>query len=161
MKKRTVLFSICGSIYILIFLAVENYIDTPYPWILYCIPPVLMWPASVCVSTLLPGKLSKIAVSWLITAAMSAYYVILNLKLSNNFPWSFIVVAALLWYPFSIMLAKKPFAFSIFGFMWSVLFFGVLNFITTPNVIWAVYPVFAVFWWPLSVFFFYTKRETR
>ena len=158
MNKRVIFFSICSSIYILIFLTFNNFNYSSYPWILFCIPPLAIWPLAVS----FPGRFGRIVPASILAAVVSAYYIILNIFLSNGFPWSFFVAFALAWYPCSLGFSRRPFALSIFGFAWAVLFFMSLNAITTPYEIWAIYPIFGVLWWPLSVYFFRAKgNNTR
>lgn len=160
-KKKVVWFSFCGALLILAQLAVDNFLNTPYPWVLYCVPAVLLWPLTVWVAFSVKSRAGKTVFSWGAFAVLSAYYVALNILLPGNFPWSCIVAGALLWFPAAFTFAGKPKAFSVFGFAWAVVFFCVLNAVTSPHTIWAVYPIFGIFWWPLSVFFFIKKRPKQ
>ncbi|UOQ44047.1 hypothetical protein MUN89_19620 [Halobacillus salinarum] len=145
---------------IIVFLIVENYVQTPhYPWFLYAVFPILWWPILVSLgqkaktlTTALAGSLSIIL-----------YYVILNLVLSSTYPWAVYPVFAVLWWPLSVYHAQRKtfFQFSIHGSLWITLFFSTVNAISTPHEIWAVYPIFCVLWWPLSMYYFSYKKNSR
>lgn len=152
--KRVKAFSLASSTYGLTFLVLLNALYTPYPWIVFCIPAFIIWPLAVCATKLMGNK----AFAFFLSGMVAVYYVALNILIAPGYPWSIFIAFAALWYPFSLLLGKKPFAFSIFGLIWSILFFSAVNFITTPHEIWAVYPIFAALWWPLSVFFFVRHR---
>lgn len=151
-------FSIASSGYILLFLIVNNIVSTPFPWVLFCIPPLVIWPLAVC----RPHLMASTAFAFILSGMAVAYYALLNIVLAQGHPWALYVGFAVAWYPFSLLLARKGgFAYSLFGLIWSVLFFGMVNFITTPTTIWAVFPVFSVMWWPLSVYFFAPKATDK
>ncbi|MDR1540136.1 MAG: hypothetical protein LBU32_19480 [Clostridiales bacterium] len=152
------LFSIAASIYVLLFLILNNILQTSFPWVLFCIPAFAIW----MIASLLTRRMLSAPLAFTLTSAVAAYYAALNVFLAPNHPWSLYVIFALLWYPFTVWLAEKgALALSIFGFLWSAAFYITVNLITTPNVIWAIYPIFAVFWWPLSIFFFGRKRREK
>lgn len=149
-------FSIASSAYTLIFLIINNIMHTSYPWVLFCVPAFVIWPIAVC----MPRQMTTVPFAFLLSIAVVGYYALLNLFLAPGYPWILFVIFAVAWYPFSVLLAKRTFAYSVFGLIWSILFFSIVNIITSPHTIWAVYPVFAVLWWPLSVYFF-VERPRR
>lgn len=159
MRKRITrvgAFSIASSLYILFFLILLNVTWSNYPWVVFCIPAFVIYPLAVCRPHLLANK----AFAFGLSAAVIAYYTILNMVLATGHPWAVYVIFAVVWYPLSMIFAKKSaLVFSLFGLVWSVLFFTIVNLITTPGTIWAVYPIFAVLWWPMSVYFFSYRKE--
>ena len=155
--SRSKVFSIAASLYVLLFLVVENVLFCPfYPWVIFCVPAFIIWPTAVCY----PRSIIKKSVSFVLYALIVLYYGAANLLLSPGHPWVLYIAFGLAWYPFSLVFAKKgALGFSIYGIVWGVLFFGVVNLITTPTIIWAVYPIFAMLWWPLAVYFFGGGRK--
>ena len=152
------MFSIVGSLMTLLFLAGINLMFSPgHLWVLYAAFPVLCWP----VMMLLGRRAGRLPAALLISLLAVVYYVLLNRLYSPGFPWAIFPVYAVMWWPLSVLFAKKkrPMAFSAAGTVWSILFFIVLNAVTTPFQIWAVYPIFAVLWWPLSILCFVTLRK--
>ena len=149
-------FLIAGGLYTLAFILFVNIIySNQFPWIIFCVPALIMWPLCAC----RPRVMGHPVGAWAAWLLISGYYMALNAYFPG-YPWSVIVTFALLWYPMSVTLAaRSPRIYSIVGLLWAVLFFGFLNRISTPGEIWAVYPCFAFAWWPLSVCFFYKKDK--
>ncbi len=157
-KKQHKLFSILCSTIIIIYLIVENILQTPgYPWSIYAIYPVLWWP----ILMILGKRASNMGVAILGSLSTILYYSILNIVLSPGYPWVIYPAFAVLWWPLSLYHAKKKtyFAFSVQASLFIILFFIIVNAVSSPNTIWAVYPIFAVLWWPLSMHYFVYKRK--
>ncbi len=154
--KNEARFIIASSVYLFTFLAIVNYIHSDYPWILFCIPVLIIAPLAVAK----PRRFADLDFAWKLWFSVSLYYLILNLVLNHLFMWAIIVSFVVLWYPFSLFFGKRHqyFAFSIFGLVWAACFFTTLNLMTTPHEIWAIYPIFAMIWWPLPLYFFKYKR---
>lgn len=150
-------FSISLSGLIMVFLIVENYMNSPsYPWFLYTIVPIVWWPILVFL-----GKRAKtMTVSLIGSSSIILYYAILNLILSPQYPWVIFPAFVVLWWPLAIYhaLKKTYFQFSIHASVLISLFFLSVNAISSPDTLWAVYPIFCVLWWPLSMYYFAYKR---
>lgn len=152
------LYSVIGAGIIIAFLAAVNYLFSPsYPWVLYAAFPVLLWP--VCI--FLGRRAIKLSIATLCSLVVIAYYTALNMMISNTFPWAIFPAYVVLWWPLAALLVKYrcQMAFSVLGFVLTLIFFTAVNMVTTPNCIWCVYPVFAIMWWPLSMYFFDYKRR--
>ncbi|WP_449620960.1 hypothetical protein [Robertmurraya sp. Marseille-Q9965] len=160
LKKQYKLLSVIGSLWILIFLIVVNYLNTPeLPWVLYVVAPVLMWPILIML-----GKKAKtmfVALSGCIGIIL--YYVCLNLFLSPQYPWAIFPAFVVIWWPLMLYhLTKKTYyQLSVHGSVLISVFFITVNVISTPNNIWAVYPIFTVLWWPLSMYYFGQSRRSK
>jgi hypothetical protein len=151
-------FAIVGSLMILLFLATINLVFSPmHLWVLYAAFPVLCWPAVMFLGKRAGRFPAALAVSLLAVV----YYIFLNKFYSPGFPWFIFPTYAVMWWPLSVLLAKrkKVMAYSLGGALWTIAFFIVLNAVTTPFSIWAVYPIFGVLWWPLSIFCFVFMRK--
>lgn len=156
---RTIkVYSVLGALAILSFLAIENFLKTPFcPWALFACFPVLMWPVGV----LLRQHLGKRYVAWIGCIVGILYYTVLNLYIFKGFPWAIFPAYALLWWPLACTFAKhgRSLSFAIAGSSLSAALFIATNLITSPHTIWAVYPIFALVWWPLSVYYFGDRRH--
>ena len=151
-------YSVFGALFILAFLAVDNFIHSPScPWILFAVFPVLLWPACVLLGRRVQSLLAAIGLS----AVGIGYYAVLNMLVFTGFPWAIFPAYVLLWWPVSIAFAGRgrTMLFSICGTLLSAALFIATNVLTTPQIIWAVYPIFALLWWPLSVYYFVYKRR--
>lgn len=156
-KKHT-LFSVVGSMVLLIVLLLENYINTPdYPWFLYAAAPIVLWPVLV----LLGKRNGSIPVAVTISILFICYYTLLNIYLAPSYPWAIFPAFVILWWPLSVFHAKRKsfFAYSVNASLYSSLFFISVNLFFSPGEIWAVYPIFALLWWPLSMYYFYNRRK--
>jgi len=154
------LYSSISAVILIVFLAVVNYVFSPmYPWFFYAAFPILLWP--VCV--LLGPRAGRLPAAVLLSAATILYYAALNLLLSPGFPWIVFPAFAVLWWPLSVLFAKRShmMTFSLCGALLSSALFIVINVLTTPHQIWAVYPVFAIMWCPLAIYYFIFKRGLR
>jgi hypothetical protein len=153
-------YSIVGALMILAFLITVNIVYTPfYPWSLYAVLPVLMWPAGVFLGKRAGDFTTAVVFSFVVIL----YYTALNFLLSPAFPWAIFPAYAVLWWPAGIALAKRGhlMLFSLCGALLSAALFIAVNLITTPHSIWAVYPIFTIAWWPLSVYYFVYKRKRK
>jgi hypothetical protein len=150
-------FSISFSGLIMVFLIVENYMNSPnYPWFLYTIVPIVWSPILVFL-----GKRAKtMTVALIGSSSIILYYAILNMILSPLYPWVIFPAFVVLWWPLAIYHAQKRtyFRFSIHASLLISIFFLSVNAISSPDTLWAVYPIFCVLWWPLSMYYFVYKR---
>jgi len=149
-------YSVIGSLIILAFFAVDNFMNSPsYPWVLFTVYPVLLWPAFV----FLGRKVRGLPVALGLSTVGIVYYILLNILISPGFPWAIFPVYVLLWWPLGAALARSRhiMLFSVSGTLLSTAFFISLNVIATPQTIWAVYPIFALIWWPLAIYYFVHK----
>ncbi len=157
-KKKYLLLSFLCSLLTLLFLIIMNVLNTPeYPWVLYTIAPIILWPILVSV-----GKYAgTLLIALLGSTGIILYYLILNLFLAPGYPWVIFPAFVVLWWPLVIYHVKRKtyFNFSLQASLFISLFFILLNIISTPDTIWAVYPIFAVIWWPLSMYYFVHKRK--
>lgn len=151
-------YSVLGAFILIAFLVINNYLFTPgYPWVLYAVCPILMWP--VCI--FLGRRGAELPIALLCSFAIIAYYVALNILISNAFPWAIFPAYAILWWPLAVFFAKhrRFMSFSFLGFTLTLVFFITVNRITTPHQIWWIYPVFSMVWWPLSTYYFDYKKK--
>ncbi|GKU81916.1 hypothetical protein [Niallia sp. NCCP-28] len=150
--------SLFGSLLLLIFFIAVNYIHTPdYPWFLFVLGPIALWPVLV----FLGYKAKDLNTALIGSLSIIFYYFILNILLSPQYIWAIYIAFPVLWWPLAVYHVKKKtyFSFSVHASLLISLFFIIVNFINSPQIIWAVYPIFAVLWWPLSMYYFYYKRR--
>lgn len=141
------LFSVVGSILVLIVLAAANLRETPdYLWVLFAVPAVLAWPLVI----LMGQRAASFFYSTLASLVLVLSYVLLNIYFEPGFPFSIFTTFAIMWWPLSVGIGYFPRAFSIVAAAWLILFFIVANAVTT-DAIWWIYPAFASLFWPLSV----------
>lgn len=156
-KRKYKLFYSSVSFLLIIYLIVENYIQSPeYPWFLYAIYPIMWWP--------ILGSLSRYTTSFRISVLGSIltilYYSTLNIVLSPQYPWIIYLIFLVIWWPLGIHYTKtkKHFKFSLTASFLISVFFILVNVISSPKDVWAIYPIFLVVWWPLSMYFYHYKR---
>lgn len=157
-KRKHKQISLFYSLIIILFIIITNYLNTPeYPWFLYAIYPILLWPFLVC----LGEKAKTMAAALFGSISVIIYYFILNMIFSPQYLWVIYPAFVVLWWPLSLYHAKNKtyFQFSIHASLFISLFFICVNVISSPNTIWAVYPIFCVLWWPLSMYYFVHKRN--
>lgn len=156
-KGKYKLFSSIVSLVLIVYLIVENYINSPeYPWFLYAICPIIWWPILVSL-----GRYATLfRVSVLGNTLTILYYATLNIVLSPQYPWIIYPIFVVLWWPLSIhyIKTKKHFKFSLTASFLISVFFILVNVISSPKELWAIYPIFLVLWWPLSMYFYHYKR---
>ncbi|MCH1626389.1 hypothetical protein [Fredinandcohnia quinoae] len=159
-KEKYKYFSLSISTLIIIFLIIENILNSPeHLWFLYAIFPIIWWPILV----FLGKKAGTLAVAWIGAGTTILYYSDLNILLSPGYPWAVYPAFVVLWWPLSLYHARRKtyFAFSIQASVLISAFFITVNIISSPNTIWAVYPIFCVLWWPLSMYYFVYKRSLK
>ncbi|MEN2768017.1 hypothetical protein [Ornithinibacillus xuwenensis] len=157
-EKKQILFSLVGSFILLVYLVLENYISTPdYPWVLYTIAPIVLWP----ILTVLGTRNKNMTVAISMSLIFTLYYVLLNVYLAPAYPWAIFPAFLILWWPLSLYHAKRKayFAFSVNAALFISLFLISVNVFFSPDAIWAVYPIFAVLWWPLSMYYFSYRQK--
>lgn len=157
-RKKYIFLSMFSSLFICIYLVVENYMYTPeYPWVLYVVLPLVMGPIMV----MLGKRIKTMRVAMLGSVCIILYYLILNVFLSPQYPWVIFPAFAVLWWPLTIYHMKRRtyVRFSIYATLLVSVFFISVNVRSSPQEIWAIYPIFAVLWWPLSMYFFVYKKE--
>ena len=93
LNKKYTLFSIIGSLLIIVFFFITDYITTPaIEWAFYVIIPILVWPSS-----LLLRRYFKIVTVLLVSGLiLVAYYILLNIFVSPLYPWSIFVTYGIL-----------------------------------------------------------------
>lgn len=151
-------YSVFGALFILAFLAVDNYFNSPTcPWVLLAVFPVLLWP--IC--ALLDERMLRLPTVLILSVIGITYYAALNILVFPGFPWAIFTAYVLLWWPLGVAFAGhgRHMLFSLVGTILSAAIFITLNVITTPHTIWAVYPVFVLAWWPLSIYYFNYKPQ--
>ncbi|SEU19973.1 hypothetical protein [Paenibacillus sp. NFR01] len=151
-RNQSRLYSLIVTGLLIAYLAGLNWKYSPeVPWVLYVIPAVIWWPIAMYARSRLYRPLGAIAGSIVFAEA----YVLLNMYLSPQFPWSVFTGFLAIWWPMSVIFArlKKWFAFSVCATAVTSAFFIIANLITTKEV-WAVYPIFTMLWWPLSMYYF-------
>lgn len=157
-EKKHTLFSMVGSLILLVYLVIENMIKTPdYPWFLYAVAPIVLWPILIK----LGKRNGKMSVAVTISALFILYYTILNIYLAPAYPWAIFPAFSILWWPLSLYHVKRKsyFAFSIHSALLISLFFIIVNVFSSPGEVWAVYPIFVVLWWPLTMYYFYYRKK--
>ncbi|MFT8312193.1 MAG: hypothetical protein ABF629_13610 [Sporolactobacillus sp.] len=92
---------------------------------------------------------SVLGAGWIIL-----FFFTLNLITTLEIFWAIHPIFAVLWWPLSVFLAKKPFQYAVLGASMTIIYFSAINTLLSPNQLWAVYPAFVIFWWPLSVYYF-------
>ena len=144
--------SIAGSIFTIAYLITVNILASPgYPWYFYACYPLLWWPIAVHAGK----KAGTVAFTWAASLATIGYYAAANLLLSPGFPWAICVAFAALWWPLSMMFARRRawVGYSIVMSLWTILFLFALNIVSSPWYLWAAYPAYAILWWPLTMIF--------
>ncbi|MEK3889137.1 hypothetical protein [Bacillus sp. FSL K6-3431] len=150
-KKKYKLQSIFGSVVIITFLIITNYLHSPdYLWFHYAIFPIIWWPVSAFY-----GEKAK-TLSFALIGSMSTilYYSLLNVIMSHQHPWAIYPAFIVLWWPLALYYARKKdyFGLSVSGSLLTILFFITVNAVSSPSTIWAIYPAFIVLWWPLALY---------
>lgn len=92
----------------------------------------------------------------LIIAVVTSFILIgtafmINYLTSWAHPWFVYPAFGLLWWPISVLLARKPKTFSVVGGLYIAGFAYLVNLITSPNFPWFAFIAFGVLWWPISV----------
>ncbi|RDW21108.1 hypothetical protein CWR48_03900 [Oceanobacillus arenosus] len=157
-NKLHKLFSILCSAIIIIFLVMENYLETPeYPWALYAVFLILWWP----ILMILEKRAGNFTISLIGSAIFIIYYLMLNIFLEPGYPWVIFPAFAVLWWPLTIyhVSRKSYFKYAIHASLFVSIFFITVNAVSTKHTIWAIYPIFAVLWWPLSMYYFVYRRR--
>jgi hypothetical protein len=152
-KNRSIAgsFAICGSIMIIAFVALINFITSPsHIWFVYPAFAVLWWPLAVFVPRRFGAKVFSICGCLLIIASLA----VVNFNTSPSHIWFVYPAVAVLWWPLAVFVPRRfgAKAFSICGCLLIIASLAMVNFITSPSHIWFVYPAVAVLWWPLAVF---------
>jgi len=149
-KNKALFFSIAGSLLIIGFLFILNYLTSwGHPWFIYPTFAVIWWPLSIYFAGNKNWKMFAVSGSILI----AVFFVLVNLITSQRFPWAIFPIYAVIWWPMSMLLcgAKRYKLYAVAASLLTAAFFYVVNMVTSPNSVWFIYPVFAVLWWPLSV----------
>jgi hypothetical protein len=144
--------AVAGCVLTVAYFVALNLVFSPScPWYLYACWPVLWWP----VVMYLGRKAGTLTFACICSALTIAYYAALNVFLSPGFPWAICPAFAILWWPISMVFARKKqwLGYSIAAATLSALFFVALNLAASPGVHWAFYPIFAVLWWPMTMLF--------
>lgn len=157
-RKEWLGYSFAGSLWTITFFLTVNLVSSPsFLWAIFPVFAVLWWPLSM--------YFAKTG-NWLGYSAAgaglaSAFFIAVNLLTSPGFPWALFPVFLLLWWPLSMLCARRKswMGYSVAGTLLASAFFLAVNLITSPGFLWSVFPIFAVLWWPLAVYFFkYRKR---
>jgi len=93
MKKNMKLLSLLGSLLVIAFFFITDFITTPsIEWAFYAAFPVLLWPALMMLK-----KYMKIETILLVSGIIfSGFYILLNLIVSPSYPWSIFVAYGIL-----------------------------------------------------------------
>jgi hypothetical protein len=157
-KNNFKAFSIVGSILIIIFLIMTNYITSSnHPWFLYAVFPVIWWPI-----TMYSGKIAgTVKYALIVSICTILYYSILNILISPQYPWMIYPTYTVLWWPISLFYSRRRqfFELSVAGCTLTILFFIIVNLVSSPHTIWAIYPAFGIIWWPLSMYYFSSNQK--
>ncbi|MCK5129597.1 MAG: hypothetical protein KAQ68_07085 [Clostridiales bacterium] len=150
MKYRSFTFAALGSLLIIAFFFVTNYLTSwGHPWFIYPTFLVVWWPMSMLFAANKKFKLfSIIGTIWI-----SLFFIAVNLITSPGYLWCIYPIFAALWWPLSMYVAgaKKYKLYSVLASIMTIAFFAAVNYISSPNTLWFFYPAFAIIWWPLSL----------
>ncbi len=148
-SKRGRLFSILGSIYIILFLFAVNFITSwGHPWFIYPAFGVLWWPFSVIICGAKKYKLYAV----LSVIYITAFLALVNYITSPQYAWFYYPVYGLLWWPLSMFLAKKPKLYSVVMSLLTLGYLMLINYQNSPTALWYPYAAFSLIWWPLAMF---------
>ena len=148
MKNKALGFSLFGSFMIAAFMVLVNYLTSPgFPWFIFPVFAVIWWPMSIFFYNRRSASGFAVCASLLIIA----FFIILNLVTSPGFLWFIFPVFAVIWWPMSILLGRRPKVFAVVAAVLTIGFFLIVNIMTSFSHPWFIYPAFAVLWWPMAV----------
>lgn len=148
MKNKALGFSLAGSLLIILFVMFINYTTSPgFPWFIYPMFAVLWWPLGVYTAQKGGAKFIT-AVGSLMTIL---FFIAVNLTTSPGFLWCVFPIFAVIWWPMSVFIGRRPKLFAFVGSTVFIGFFLLINIMTGFGHPWFIYPAFAILWWPLSV----------
>jgi len=157
MKKYTVLFALAGAGMSAAFFLLVNLLTSPgYLWFVYPVFAVLWWPLSVY----FVRKKAYTAFSAAAAAYLIAFFILLNFMHFGGYIWFYYPAFALLWWPLSMLLAKRD-TIKLYAIVMStltILFLLLINLLHFGGYLWFYYPVYAILWWPLSMLL--ARRKT-
>lgn len=157
-KGKTAASIITGTLTISLLVIIDLFLQfSSHGWLLYTLYPII-WPI---IMIFFPGQLKTIRFAIFSAITGILYYGILNALLSPAYPWFIFPAFALLWWPISMIYARKrqPVFFSVLSTLAIVGFLAAVNLISSPSVLWFLYPGLAVLWWPLSMIYVKKKRQ--
>lgn len=145
-------FSIVGSLVIIAFLFITNYLTSwSYPWFIYPSFAVIWWPLSVF---LMKPRTAK-AYSVISSLVILAFFSVDNLINSPSTPWILFTIFPVLLWPICIFLGRRvlelPTALGLSTV--GIAYYIMLNILIFPGFPWAIFPAYVLLWWPLSVAF--------
>lgn len=145
-------FSVFASLCILLWYAALNVLNSPgSPWAIFIAFPVLWWPLSVGFF----GRHKPHIYALVMSALSIAFFIVVNIIYSPGTLWAFYPAFALLWWPMTLLFARKK-AWRGYSFAASAVTIGFLaavNVITSPGFAWSVFPSLGILWWPLAMSF--------
>lgn len=149
-RRYAIGFSIVGSMVIIAFLLITNYLTSwSSPWFIYPSFAVIWWPLSVSLMRPHTAKAYSLIGSLIILAFLAAD----NFINSPSYPWvPFAIFPVLLW-PICVFLGKRAYeplaalGLSAIG----IVYYIVLNMLIYTGFPWAIFPAYVLLWWPLSV----------
>ncbi len=148
-RRYAVGFSLVGSICIIGFLFITNYLTSwDHPWFIYPSFAVVWWPLTVYFG----GQYGK-ALSIMGCLSIVAFSVVTNLTTSPSHIWFIYPSFAAIWWPLSAFLLKPRTAkiYSAVSALIILAFFAVDNYINSPDCPWMLFTIYPLLLWPVCV----------
>ncbi len=147
-RRYAIGFSITGSLLIILFFVIVNYLTSwSYPWFIYTSFVVLWWPLSVIFAQRHIKAYSVIG-----SIVILLFLLAINLQFSPSHLWVIYTAAVFCW-PVIMLLGKKagrlPAAAAVSFLV--IAYYILVNMLYAPAFPWSIFPVYAVVWWPLAV----------
>ena len=145
-------FSVIGSVSTLAWYGVLNLrLEPGSPWIIFIAFALLWWPLSVFFNRRRIPHVYAVVMSVL----SIAFFIAVNMIYSPGAVWAFYPVFALLWWPMTLLFARKKAwrAYSVAASLLTIIFLATVNWITSPGFLWCIFPALAILWWPLAMAF--------
>ncbi len=145
--------SFCAALW---YGALNLFLAAGFPWVIFVIFAVAWWPTGVYFH----GRGKPLTYAIVMTSISAAFFIAVNLICSPGAIWAIYPVFALLWWPVSILFARRKqwFGLALTGSLLTIAFLAAVNIITSPAFPWSAFPSLAILWWPTAVFFARRKQ---
>lgn len=148
MNKSKIIFSLFGSILVIIFLVTINQLVTPSnPWSIYPSIAFVFWPVLIYHFATKKYKMLSVVCALLLMFFM----IVINYLTSWHHPWYLYVIYPILWWPILMFAGKwkKKMSFACLSSLSLIAYYVVLNVLVSPIFPWSIFTTFVFLWWPI------------